>query len=172
MDQNIKAEIAASIKDFKLPDYESIPDVGLYLEQTVRYVADYLAPFPTFSITSSMVSNYVKKGLIANPVKKLYHREQIAYIFFIAVAKTMLSMEDIQLLIRLQKNSYATKIAYEYFCREFINILNFVFGLKDHLDEVGKDDTEEKNLFRNTIIAVSHKLYLDKYMDTLHETLE
>ncbi len=172
MEQNIRSSIAASIEDFKLPEYESIPDVGLYLEQTVRYVADYLAPLPTFSITGSMVSNYVKKGLIANPVKKLYNREQIAYIFFIAVAKSMLSMEDIQLLIRLQKNSYSAQRAYEYFCEEFLNILHFVFGLKDHIDEVGGEESDEKMLFRNTIIAAAHKIYLDKYLDAVHEYIE
>ncbi|MBQ8869227.1 MAG: DUF1836 domain-containing protein [Oscillospiraceae bacterium] len=168
MERSINEKIAASIRDFKLPDYDTIPDVGLYLEQTVRFIAEYLEPLPSISITSSMVGNYVKKGLIANPVKKLYDREQIAYLIFIAVAKTVLSLEDIQLLINLQKQSYDSKTAYQYFVNEFINVLYYIFGLKDRLDEVGEKNSDEKTMLRNTIITVAHKIYLDKCFAAIH----
>ena len=162
MEQRVKEEITVSIKDFRLPEYDSIPDVGLYLEQTTRYIGDYLAPLESISITGSMISNYVKKGLLENPVKKQYTREQIAYLIFIAVAKTVLSLEDIQLLISLQRRTYTARRAYEYFCREFENVLYYVFGLKESLDTVGYDNTDEKIMLRNTIITVAHKIYLDK----------
>ena len=92
MKENTKEEIQNLIKDFSLPRYNDIPNVGLYLEQVVKYISEYLEPLGSFSLTGSMVSNYVKKGLVENPVKKQYDREQIAYLFFIAVAKNMLSM--------------------------------------------------------------------------------
>ena len=94
MDQIIKDRVAASIEHFRLPAYESIPDVGLYLEQTVKYINSYFDSFESMNLTASMVSNYVKKGLVANAVKKQYYREQIAYLFFIAVAKNVLSMSS------------------------------------------------------------------------------
>ena len=97
--QEIRKEIADSIKEFRLPEYDAIPNVGLYLEQVTLYIAEYLEPLENISITGSMIGNYVKKGLIANPIKKQYYREQIAYLIFIAVAKSVLSLEDIQLLI-------------------------------------------------------------------------
>ena len=74
----------------------------------------------------------------------------------------MLSLEDIQSLITLQKGTYDAETAYQYFCREFENILFFIFGLKDTLDEVGVDSNDEKAMLRNTIITVAHKVYLDK----------
>ena len=161
MEQTVKDAIAESIKAFKLPAYETIPDVGLYLEQVTRYIAEYLAPL-NISITGSMISNYVKKGLLDNPVKKQYNREQIAYLRFITVAKTVLSLEDLLLFIGLQKKTYTAKKAYEYFCEELENVLQHVFGLKESLDEVGIDNTDEKIMLRNTIITVAHKIYLDK----------
>jgi len=167
MDQLIKDAIKASVQNFKLPTYEEIPDVGLYLEQTTQYVADRLAPLQSVSITPSMISNYVKQGLIESPVKKLYRRDQIAYLFFIAVTKTVLSLEDIQVLIRLQTQTYDTKTAYRYFSQEFENILFFIFGLKDTLDEVGSETTDEKAILRNTIITVAHKVYLNKCLYAL-----
>jgi len=162
MEQNIKDAIKQSIQHFHLPKYEDIPDIGLYLEQAARYISEYLAPLQSITLTPSMISNYVKKGLIESPAKKLYNRDQIAYLFFIATAKTVLSLEDIQVLITLQKQTYDPQRAYAYFCQEFENILFFIFDLKDTLEEVGVDSTDEKTMLRNTIIAVAHKVYLDK----------
>ena len=167
MDLQTKDAIRASVKNFKLPDYTDIPDIGLYLDQTATYVAERLSPLQSFSITPSMISNYVKMGLIDKPEKKLYHRDQIAYLLFIAAAKSVLSLEDIQLLINLQKKTYTPAVAYQYFCMEFKNILFFIFGLKDAIEEVGVDTSDEKTMLRNTIIAVAHKVYLDKYFRAL-----
>ena len=66
------------INGFRLPRYTQIPDVGLYLEQVVRYVNAQLAPLGEPELTSSMVSNYVKQGLIPSPVKKSYTAEHLA----------------------------------------------------------------------------------------------
>ena len=76
---------------FSLPRYEEIPDIGLYLDQTAKYINSYLEPLGEMSITPSMISNYVKHGLVENPIKKQYGQEQIAYLFFIAIAKSVLS---------------------------------------------------------------------------------
>ena len=167
MNQNIKDEIRNSIVHFRLPRYTEIPDVGLYLEQVTKYISDHLAPLEDIQLTGSMISNYVKKGLIQNPVRKQYTRDQIAYLFFIAVAKTVLSMDDIQLLFDLQQKVYTSQRAYDYFCSEFENVLFYVFGLKDALDTVGIDATDEKAMLRNSIITVAHKIYLDKCFSRL-----
>lgn len=171
MEQQLKERIAENIQSFHLPSYETIPNVGLYLEQVTKYITDYLEPLGNVTITSSMIGNYVKKGLIANPVKKQYDRDQIAYLMFIAIAKSVLSLEDIQLLISLQKETYEPKRAYDYLCREFENILYHVFGLKDTLDEVGNDHNDTKIMLRTTIIAVAHKIYLDKCFSLLREKI-
>ena len=54
----------------KLPSFDEIPDMGLYLEQTTNFIARYLDPLLDTELTSSMISNYVKKGLIARTEKK------------------------------------------------------------------------------------------------------
>lgn len=169
MNQANKDEILNSIRNFALPRYDEIPNVGLYLEQTSKYISEYLSCLGDCALTGSMISNYVKKGLISNPVKKQYNREQIAYLIFIAVAKSVLSMEDIRLLIRMQKGAYEPQKAYEYFRMELENVLFYVFGLKDTLDTVGNDRTQTKNMLRNVIITAAHKAYLDKYFAALHE---
>ena len=57
------------ITQFHLPRYHEIPDVGLFLEQTVRLINQYLYPLGGLELTPSMVSNYVKNKIIAPPAK-------------------------------------------------------------------------------------------------------
>ena len=160
----------ACIEQFRMPRYREIPDVGLYLDQTVKYVNRYLAPLGCLEITSSMVSNYVKKGYISNPVKKQYDAEQIAYLFFISVAKSVLSMDNIARLFDMQKKMYNAEIAYDFFCAELENMLQYTFGLKETLDEVGtpEDRSETKTMLRSTIIAVTHIIYLSSRFENMN----
>ena len=64
METELKRRMAESIRGFRLPQYAEIPAVGLYLEQTIKYINGFLAPLGCLELTGSMVSNYVKKGLI------------------------------------------------------------------------------------------------------------
>lgn len=161
MTREMKDAMAAAVRDFRLPRYGEIPNVGLYLEQVTKYVCDCLAPLGDVTITGSMISNYVKRGLVDNPVKKQYGRGQIACLIYIAVAKNVLSLDDIDLLMRMQRRTYELQVAYDYFCAEFENLLFYVFGLKSAPDTVGTEATDEKLMLRNTIITVAHKIYLD-----------
>ena len=172
MEQRLKRQIAKSVEQFRLPHYDEIPNVGLFLDQTAKYISEALAPLQDSALTGSMISNYVKKDLISNPVRKQYDREQIAYLFFIAVAKSVLSLEEIMWVIRLQKASYSPERAYEYFRMELQNVLFYVFGLKKDLEQIGKDNTDEKTILRNTIIAVAHKAYLNKTLAVIQQQEE
>lgn len=169
---NTKTEFYAEIRDFRLPKYSEIPDVGLFLEQTTKYISGLLPPLGGVSITSSMISNYVKQKLIANPVKKQYGRDQIAYLIFIAIAKSVLSLEHIQVLIDMQKKSYDAKTAYEYFCEEFENALRVAFGFQEDYKAIGKQNSKQKVILRNTIIAIAHKVYLEKILTVWQESEE
>lgn len=169
MKQETKQQIAGAVKDFRLPRFNEIPNVGLYLEQATKYISEYLAPLGEYALTSSMISNYVKKGLIANPVKKQYSREQIAYLFFIAIAKSVLSLDALTGFIRLQQQTYTISRAYDYFVAEFENLLLFTFELKDTMDEVGQDNTDEKRLLYTCIVAAVQKVYLEKCLEAIAE---
>ena len=106
-------------EEFRLPRYKEIPDVGLLLDQVARLVNGYLEPYEDLRLTGSMISNYVKHDIIARPVKKLYYREQIASLVFIAVAKTVLSLEDIVTLLGIQRKNHTPDAAYNMFCESF-----------------------------------------------------
>ena len=118
-------------------------------------------------ITTSMISNYVKKKIVTSPVKKQYSRDQIACLIFVAVIKTVVSMEDIRLMVSIQRATYSTQVAYDYFCMELENMLQYVFDRKSELETVGVETTGEKVMLRNAIITVSHKVYLNALLAAL-----
>ena len=167
MKQETKQQIGQSIADFRLPRYNEIPNVGLYLEQATKYVCEYLAPLGEYTLTPSMISNYVKKGLIANPVKKQYGREQIAYLFFIAFAKSVLSLDALTGFIKLQQKTYPLPKAYDYFCDQLESLLFFTFEISDSLEMCGEDNTDEKRLLFTCMVAAVQKVYLEKCLEAI-----
>ena len=167
MENKIKNKIADSMVTFHLPRYAELPDVGLYLEQITKYINGFLTPLGCIDITSSMIRNYVKKGLIANPVKKQYYANHIAHLISIAILKNVLSLENINELFLRQKKVYTDEIAYDYFCMELENILYFQFGVKESVDDIGVTSSVEKKMLRSAIIAVSHIIYLNTCFEIL-----
>ena len=167
MKESTKYLVSQTVKDFRFPRYNEIPDVGLYLEQATKYVCGYLAPLGEYTLTPSMISNYVKKGLIANPVRKQYGREHIAYLFFIAIAKSVLSLDALTGFIKVQQNSYTLPKAYDYFCEQFEELLRFTFELQDNMEMVGEDNTDEKRLLFTCIVAAVQKVYLEKCLEAI-----
>ena len=162
-----KQQIRSIVETFRLPRYNEIPNVGLYLEQATKYVGEYLEPLGEYTLTPSMISNYVKKGLIANPVKKQYSRDHIAYLFFIAVAKSVLSLDALTGFIKLQQQTYTLPKAYDYFAEQFECLLRFTFELQDSVEVVGEDNTDEKRLLFTCIVAAVQKVYLEKCLDAI-----
>ncbi len=149
-----------NLKNFHLPTYREIPTVGLYLEQTVRYINEYLQPLGCIEVTSSMISNYVKKGYTPRPIKKQYNAELIADLIFIVIVKQVLSMENIGILLQRQKDLAPTEKAYDYFCREFEHVLSDTFEMRASAQEIASDTTAEIRILRSAIIAAAHIIYL------------
>lgn len=160
------------IENFKMPRYSEIPNVGLYLKQVVRFINDIFEPYFAVKVTETMLSNYVKMHLISNPIKKQYNREQIANFLFLTLAKTVISLDNIQILLQMQKESYSPEVAYNYFCDEFENVLFHIYGHKDQMDMIGSEENETKKLLRRLIITIAHKFYLENSFILLKKSEE
>ncbi|MCR4856351.1 MAG: DUF1836 domain-containing protein [Erysipelotrichaceae bacterium] len=146
------------IIEFHLPTYKEIPAVGLYLDQTSKYINECMSDLDGMEITNSMISNYVKKHLIANPVKKQYGREQIAYLIFIVMTKSSLSLDDVEDLFDLQKKKYSCEETYTYFRDLFEEIY---YG--EDLRSVKKEDGD-KGLLKDIVINVVSNIRLHKLL--------
>lgn len=135
--------------------------MGLYLEQTTKYVNGFLAPLGCLEITPSMVSNYVKKDVVPNPMKKQYYAEHVAYLFFVAFAKNLVSIENIGLLIEMQKNSYTLPVAYDYMCNAMEATLRYIFGLQPTVDPMGETESDEKNILSSLIFSAANVIHMN-----------
>lgn len=162
-------ELADFIKGFKMPRYEMLSHINLYLEQVIDEVVFILEPLFGNNddkwITPTMVANYVKQGIIPRPTGKKYTKEHIAYLVYICVAKQILSISEIKKLIEVQMDSYPINAAYDYFCTEFENILFEVFGAGTAVPDSSVTKRIEADIFRSTIIAVSYTIYTRKFLE-------
>ena len=86
---------------FRLPEWQEIPDIGLYMEQVVAVLKQYLDYLPPELkeeqiITSATINNYVRTHIMPEPRKKRYYRVHIAYLIIICTLKQSLSIAMIQ----------------------------------------------------------------------------
>lgn len=152
-----------AVEQLKFPSYQEIPAMRLYLKQVANYINQCLAPLGNIKITSSMVSNYIKHDLIASPEGRLYSREQIATLLFITIAKNVMDQEDLRKAIAIQQKTYSTEVAYNYFAAELQNVLLYVFNKKKELQNIGHDNTSQKQMLRNVIMAFAYREYLYQF---------
>ena len=163
MDKKILDALSCSMGGFRLPRYKDLPKQGLYLEQTTQYVNACLEPLGFDDLTSSMIRNYVKQGIVDHPVRKLYYADQIAHLIPLALLKQVAPLDTVSNLFTLLHSNgrYSNAVAYDYFCEELENILYFRFGLKDTIDKIGVSSALEKEMLHSIITAVSHIVYLN-----------
>ena len=165
----MKQELAQELSAFCLPRFNQLPDMGLYLEQTVQYINQCLKPLGCMDVTGSMVRNYVKMDLIENPVKKRYYANQIAHIICVTMLKHVIELEHIGRFFAMQRKVYTDQVAYDYFCTELENVLFHRFGLKASIEDVGVTQSLEKEMLRSAITAVSHIIYINACLNKLEQ---
>ncbi len=84
------------------PAWEELPGIPLYMDQVILYLGESLRLFQPEEgsglLTSSMINNYVKHGLIPHPEKKKYAKEHLAGLMAVCMLKQVLSIQDIKTL--------------------------------------------------------------------------
>lgn len=153
-----------ALKGFSMPPYEQIPDVGLYLDQVARFINSFLTAFPEMTVTPSMISNYAKQKLISRVNKKTYTRQQIAALIMIALSKTVISIDHVrQMLEELRETDETLEEAYTLFAGSLTEMLRSLAD-NDSFTAVNAD-SDTGRMMRNIVIAIAHKMYLEKYFE-------
>lgn len=93
-------EILEHLQGYLLPDWETLPDFGLYKDQMISFISRYLpGASGHLDLTASMINNYVKAGLIEKPTGKKYSREALAQLLMIVPLKLTTPMELVKELL-------------------------------------------------------------------------
>jgi DNA-binding transcriptional MerR regulator len=85
--------------EYQLPDWEHIPDFGLYMDQVMTLLGEFLDFIPAAGekpVTASTINNYVRLKVMPPPVRKKYYRVHLAYLLIILTLKQSMSISSIQ----------------------------------------------------------------------------
>ena len=160
-----KALIAAKLRrwekyllNYRLPAWEEIHDIGLYMDQVVTLLKQYLDYLPPELkeeqvITPAAINNYVRKKIMPEPVKKKYYRTHIAYLIMICTLKQCMSISTLQTMIPIGLSDEELERTYTAFvARHRASALFFIeqvrevaAGILDHEErtEISTDDTSD-----------------------------
>ena len=115
-------ELCAALEGHRLPAWQELPDLELYMDQVLALVERYLGDYPGYDskgLTASMVNNYVKLGALPAPQKKKYKRGHLARLIMICVLKSVLPIAAVQRLIDEGLRESTEEDFYGCFCTLF-----------------------------------------------------
>ena len=112
-----------SRRESQLPTWESLPQLGLYMDQVILLLRQYLGPLSRGEedkpITASIINNYVRLKVMPPPVKKKYSRVHLASLIIICILKQSLSISDIQKMFPADHSEEAIHHLYDSFVRQY-----------------------------------------------------
>lgn len=162
---------------YRLPEWEELPKIDLYLDQVIALVNQYLGFFvydPTEEklLTPSMVNNYVKLRLIPPPVRKKYSRKHIALLLMVCTFKQSISMAA---MMEMMPKDDEELIHQEYarYTASFLRISRYVVqqakaSAEPIYDENSRTGTEVSDLVVGSAIAASFARLLAGKLIALH----
>lgn len=130
---------------------EDIPNIDLYMDQVTTFMEEHLKKprrHPGDKIlTKTMINNYAKNDLLPPPTKKKYSREHMLVLIFIYYFKNLLSITDIQALLKPLTEKYF-KNDKDFGMEE---VYKEVFSLeKGELEKLQKDMEEKYAVSKET----------------------
>lgn len=97
--------ILASLGRIRHIELDDIPNIDLYMDQVTTFMDRKLKSTVRYPeegkiLTKTMINNYAKNDLLPPPVKKKYSKEHMILLIFIYYYKGILSINDIQTLLK------------------------------------------------------------------------
>ena len=120
--------------------WHELPDIALYMDQIISYMPRQLIHFDDReALTSAMVNNYIKDGLVPRAAGKRYGPIHLGYLTAVCALKKVLSVRDIGILLRAAEERNKTpEELYQYFCGALDQALSDTAGAID--GEAGRED--------------------------------
>ncbi len=146
--EDLLNSIMASLDRIEYVKPEDIPNIDLYMDQVTTFMDRKLrstARYPGEDkiLTKTMINNYAKNDLLPPPVKKKYSREHVLLLILIYYYKSILSINDIQTLLRpITEQFFQSEQAYSLE-KLYEEILGMDKGLVDRLKEDIKQEYKE-----------------------------
>lgn len=105
------------LNNYKLPAWKELPDIGLYMDQVIALLGQYLDFIPVEDqknkpVTPTTINNYVRLKVMPAPEKRKYYRIHIAYLIMIFTLKQGTSINSLQQLFPATADEEAVRAFY------------------------------------------------------------
>ena len=140
-------DLKARMEQERPAPWEELPDLALYMDQIISYMPRQLIHFDEGeALTSAMVNNYIKDGLVPRAEGKRYGPAHLGYLTAVCALKQSMSVRDIGILLTAgQATGRDDQALYAYFC----NALDQAFtDTAQMLDE----NTQQEDLARTALM--------------------
>ena len=152
------------LKLFKIPRWQELPPIDLYLDQILSLMEDWLGEYMSDGekkvMTKTMVNNYVKQKIIPPPVNKRYDKKSVASLFVIAILKSVYSINDIARLIELALGASDVENSYDEFCKTTEIAVKQAFS--EQPIEKYQSKIDVRYILWNTVSSFACQLYVKK----------
>lgn len=143
--ENLLNSILDSLSRIEYIRPEDIPNIDLYMDQVTTFMDHRLKattrnPGEDKILTKTMINNYAKNELLPPPVRKKYSKEHIMLLIFIYYYKGIMSISDIQTLLKPITERYFQKE--NKICLE--DVYQEVFSMEGEQVELLKADMIQK----------------------------
>ena len=111
------AELKQQLTDQRPSGWDKLPDIPLYMDQVVSYLARQMISIGDGDpLTSAMINNYIKDGLVERAHGKKYGQEHLAYLTAISALKQVMSVREMKVLTTVGREIRSPDRQYAYFC--------------------------------------------------------
>lgn len=166
-----------AVENYQFPSWEQLPDIDLYSDQVLSFLEQKLQLFSDPDeplISGYMINNYVKLHLLSAPIKKKYTREHLTSLFIICLLKKVISLKDIDYLLKQDGKMNATKEAmYQYFTTIHDEVMKYVLMQVQNILDVMKHevDAEVKGDYELINLAMKMAIQSEVFKTMSHKIL-
>lgn len=98
--------------------WDELPDLALYMDQIISYMPRQLINLQgEEQVTSAMVNNYIKDGLVPRAEGKRYGKTHLGYLTAVCAMKKVLSVKDMRTMLDFVPEGKSPESIYNYFVR-------------------------------------------------------
>ena len=150
------------LNNYKLPSWKELPDIGLYMDQVIALLGQYLDFIPVEDqknklVTPTTINNYVRLKVMPAPEKRKYYRIHIAYLIIIFTLKQGTSINALQKILPPMAEEEEMRTFYTSYVERLAGIANFYTAqtrdaVKDILDPQKTDEGAIENVIIQSIL--------------------
>ena len=154
-----KEELEKELKEQRPAVWEQIPDIDLYKDQLTEYLKRQHIGFVLGMeepLTSAMINNYVKAGVLPRAKGKRYDRDHIAYLTAVSLLKQVLSVQETGKLLEMSMEGQDVQEFYKQYTDELDK------ALSSEAETLEKIDSADE--LKRTALMLAVRSYADKLL--------